>query len=288
MNERHTKHIARNMFGDDPFQERARRALPLLVRQAEQGNTIYYQQLADELGMSNPRNLNYVLGSIGTTLFELGQKWEEEIPEIQSLAINQGSGEPGPGYFGGIEAYQEMSHAQRNQFLKKAYDDIYLYPKWRKVLQGLGLRPADASFRDLIDQAKSFRGGGESEEHRILKQAVAENPTLVGLPARSECLGLEYGLPSGDKLDVFFQYRDTRYAVEVKPASAPLSDILRGIFQCVKYQAVIEAEMSWKREHEKLYVLLALAGEFPTELAPLRNALQIWVVDGVNHRKESR
>ena len=37
------------------YQRRAFSALPLLVRQAEAGQTIHYEQLASELGMPNPR-----------------------------------------------------------------------------------------------------------------------------------------------------------------------------------------------------------------------------------------
>ena len=59
------------------YQRRAFSALPLLVRQAEAGQTIHYGQLARELGMPNPRNLNHVLGSIGTSLRNLGQLWGE-------------------------------------------------------------------------------------------------------------------------------------------------------------------------------------------------------------------
>jgi hypothetical protein len=59
---------SKNMHGDKLYQRRARMALPLLVRQAHAGSKIFYADLAAELGMTNPRTLNYVLGSIGTTL----------------------------------------------------------------------------------------------------------------------------------------------------------------------------------------------------------------------------
>jgi len=58
-----TGEVAETMEGNKLYQERARRAMPILVRQALAGETIYYQDLADELGMPNPRNLNFVLGS---------------------------------------------------------------------------------------------------------------------------------------------------------------------------------------------------------------------------------
>lgn len=63
-----TAAISKNIQGDKLYQQRAREALPLLVRQASACETIYYQELADEMGMPNPRNLNYVLGSRSNTL----------------------------------------------------------------------------------------------------------------------------------------------------------------------------------------------------------------------------
>jgi len=60
-----TAKISAPISGEKLYQERARAALPLLVRQAQAGAPIFYSDLADELGMPNPRNLNYVLGSIG-------------------------------------------------------------------------------------------------------------------------------------------------------------------------------------------------------------------------------
>jgi hypothetical protein len=73
MSLRETLDNVQPLFGDQLYQQRARRTLPLFVRQAWSQNTIYYQQLADELEMPNAHNLNYVLGSIGATLVQHGE-----------------------------------------------------------------------------------------------------------------------------------------------------------------------------------------------------------------------
>ena len=54
--------------GDKLFQVRARSALPLLVRQAEVAQPVVYGDLAEELGIPNPRNFDYVLGAVGRTM----------------------------------------------------------------------------------------------------------------------------------------------------------------------------------------------------------------------------
>lgn len=53
-----TAQKAQPIWGSKLYQQRAQKALPILVRQAKARQSIYYSQLAQELGMPNPRNLN--------------------------------------------------------------------------------------------------------------------------------------------------------------------------------------------------------------------------------------
>ena len=75
-----TAQIAEPLTGNKLYQQRARKALPLLIRQAQAEEPITYENLAFELEMSNPRNLNYVLGSIGKALKNLSESWGESVP----------------------------------------------------------------------------------------------------------------------------------------------------------------------------------------------------------------
>ncbi len=84
-----TGQIAKALSGDKLYQERARKALPILVRQALANQHIYYSDLTIELGMPNPRNLNFVLGSIGQSLQQLSTTWQEDIPPINCLVAWQ-------------------------------------------------------------------------------------------------------------------------------------------------------------------------------------------------------
>jgi hypothetical protein len=86
-------------------------------------------------------------------------------------------------------------------------------------------------------------GGGESPQHLALKLYVRDNPTCLkqGIKKRGE---EEYVLPSLDGVDVLFREVDRLYAVEVKPRNCGESEHLRGLYQCVKYRALLEAEAS--------------------------------------------
>jgi hypothetical protein len=83
--------------GEKKYQERARRALPILVRQAKAHETMFYGDLAAELGMSNPRTLNWPLGAIGNSMLRLAESWDRRVPPIQALVINKSTGLPGDG-----------------------------------------------------------------------------------------------------------------------------------------------------------------------------------------------
>ena len=160
------------------YQRRAFSALPLLVRQAEAGQTIHYEQLASELGMPNPRNLNYVLGSIGTSLLHLGQLWGQTIPAIQAVVTNKTSGLPGHGFTQFLDdpgAFRRAPSARQRAILRRVTDGVYSYQRWRDVLAHFEAQPwkgprpeaASPSFGDH---------GGESPEHQAFKEAVRLHP----------------------------------------------------------------------------------------------------------------
>ncbi len=275
------------ILGDKLYQARARKALPILVRQAKAWHPIVYGQLAHELGMPNPRNLNYVLGAIGNSLLELGRIWNSRVPAIQALVINKQTELPGEGLSWFVPDAAEFLRAplsQRRQIVDAMLGEIYLYKRWDAVLKHFGMKPLPAPAETLppVETVAGFGRGGEGEAHRRLKERIASDPTLVGLEPSFATRDTEVPLYSGDRLDVQFKYRRRRVAIEVKPASAPLGDLIRGIFQCVKYLAVMEAEERMRNSDVQCSVMLALGEAFPETLASLRSTLGINVVDALD------
>jgi len=137
-----TAKVAEPISGDQLYQERARRAFPLLVRQAEAGQPIFYSDLAEELGMPNPRNLNYPLGSIGQTLRDLGKEWNEQIPPLQCVVINKHDRLPGEGigwFLTDKDDFSSLSLAQKRKIVGVALARVFAYPRWREVLSTLSL-----------------------------------------------------------------------------------------------------------------------------------------------------
>lgn len=273
--------------GNKKYQKRARRALPLLVRQAKAEQPVYYSDLADELGMPNPRNLNYVLGAIGHELLRLSEDWETEVPPIQALVVNKRTGLPGKGissFAPDAEEFQSASARQRREIVQYMLGKVYRFADWDTVLEHFGLPRAGGPPLPFHPQHQPppRPDGGESEAHRLFKEFVAENPKVVGLRRSYGSGEVEFGFLTADAVDVLFQGRHDWVGVEVKAANAPVSDIARGLYQCVKYHALLEATQRARQLPLNTRVMLALQSEFPAELVALRNTLGVEVVDAIS------
>jgi hypothetical protein len=283
MTHENTGEIAEEMFaGEKLYQLRARQALPLLVRQALAQSAIEYGALAKEVGMPNPRNLNFVLGSIGVTLQKLGDRWAAPIPPIQSLVINQSSGMPGDGFYQSFTKLEAPTRQQRKAALQENLGKIFAYPNWLNVLKDLNLHLADdPETVNAVEGARQMMGGGEGEAHRRLKDRIYEQPSLVNAPRAPKSREREFVIPSGDKLDVFFEYESAEYAIEVKASTSPVEDVTRGLFQCVKYEAVLTKWRAWQNRQVDICVILALGGCLPKSLIGLRSALGVTVIENL-------
>lgn len=279
-----TAKIAAPISGDKLYQTRARAVLPILVRQAEAGTPIVYSALAEEVGIPNPRNLNFVLGSIGTTLENLSKAWKQKVPPIQCLVVNKKTGLPGEGigwFLVKKEEFSSLSRRQQRAIVEAELKHVYAYNRWREVLSVLSLTPTEVDFSGQITKAAAYGGGGESEAHRRLKEYVAKNPSVVGLPNGIPTGVTEFALASGDAADVYFQDKKDWVAVEVKSAISNDADITRGLFQCVKYKAVLEAMQLSSGLPQNARAILALESEIPETLIALKNVLGVEVVESV-------
>ena len=128
-------------------------------------------------------------------------------------------------------------------------------------------------------------GGGEGKAHRKLKEFVKKTPSIVGLPrTAARAAESEYELPSGDSVDVMFCHKERMIAVEVKSKRSNIGDVCRGIFQCVKYQAVTEATFKASGSEPDVRSVLVLGGPLPDGLKTMRRRLGVEVIENVRPR----
>lgn len=213
---------------------------------------------------------------------DLGEQWSEEIPAIQGIVVNKETGLPGDNvnflrHFIGRKPYP----GQKEAIVDAVLGEVYSYPKWLEVLDELGLAPVESLNPQLASSAAHRSGTAESEAHKRLKDYVAQHPRSVELN-KSLALGeTEYQLPSGDIPDVLFQNTRRCIAVEVKSHISSEDDLRRGLFQCVKYRAILRACRSLEGRAYEADAILAIEGSLPKELIPVRNTLGVKVIENV-------
>ena len=271
------------LSGDKLYFKRARLILPYLVRLAKAHRTILYSELARAVSIPNPRNLNYPLGEIGKALQMLNRQSHIEIPPIQCIVLNKSQGLPGEGvgWFVTQVDFSSLSKTQKQAWVNAQLEAIYIYPNWDEVLRTFRLESLAPPLDEELRAAGRFGRRGESEQHRRLKKYIAANPSAVGL-SNVSAGNTEIDLPSADRIDVQFIKGNMRIAVEVKSIISNHDDLLRGLFQCVKYKHLIEAEQVVKGYYRSCQVILALQGTFPDDLQFVRTLLGIDVIDNIS------
>ena len=166
-----------------------------------------------------------------------------------------------------------------------AFKSVFSYPKWDKVASHFGVEIDEVDSTEgieppiLLPNPKSFRGGGEGPDHKALKEWVRVHPELFkenyGFFANGE---KEERIQSGDRLDVFFRNLKTQLAVEVKDGGCPDSELYRGIFQCVKYRAVLRATQFATGEIENAQAVLVTQRVLPMEVSRLAERLNVLII----------
>ena len=290
----------------------ARRAFPILVQWIEDAvnggaprRPFTYKELGSELGVYH-RSVHWALGKIGHAIEEVEgisiKKWQTPIPPIELLICGQGSHIPGRGGLSFLSRYRQipiqqlekMPEAAKRDLVLYVHDQIYSFPHWREVLEMFALKPSSVQLPLLGAtlakiRSQTISGVGESEDHKKMKTYLHENPDAVGIKGHLYYRNTEETILSGDRLDVFLKSASCWFCVEVKPINFSESEIIRGLFQCVKYKAILVAQQMYERMQtqstsspEAIDVRLALGGPLPENLKPLRKRLGVNVIANVN------
>lgn len=120
------------------------------------------------------------------------------------------------------------------------------------------------------------RGGGESQQHKRLKQHVLDNPHCIGIDSRAvQSKFPEQKLLSGDSVDVFFSTDPIAYLVEVKSILSSEDDLKRGIYQCLKYRVVLAAHLEKSFDTNEVISVLVTEVDLPPDLAKLAKRLGV-------------
>lgn len=271
----------------------ARLALPILLASAKSHQTITYKRLAHKLnelhGEPLPksfRNYGWPPGKVGDALENLSHTWKSRIPPLSAIVVNEQTGYPGPGAFSFIQRYFQGSGTslQKDEaaYVDAALGLIFNYPKWDDVADYFGVKIESQHYDHHREQPISipapsrYVGGPESEQHKALKKWVSQHPELFAPTFRGFGTGdCEIDIASGDRLDVYFSNQQSLLAAEVKASNAPPSEYFRGIFQCIKYRAVLQATQLAEGKIPNAQAVLVTQHSLPEEAVRLAERLQV-------------
>jgi len=270
----------------------ARRLLPLLVSYAEACQPVTYGELSKEAMRRKwshyvmPVSYRHPAGVIGYAIEETEEEWQKPIPPINAIVINKTTRLPGKGVDYFLKTYLRLTGSrrrltthQRQSIVEEIHKDVFNYSGWRDLLQHYGLsEPPELQQPQIHSKQKqkyNWSGESESEAHKKLKQFVANNPWVVDLPRTTPKGQREYILPSADKIDVLFKHGPWDVAIEVKASNANDDDLLRGIYQCVKYRELLRAEKRVIGAIPQARALLVTERSLPSEHQRVADTLKV-------------
>lgn len=241
----------------------ARHALALLLQQIHSGDEpfVTYGTIARllETRLKIPRVFSTHIGSVAGTMMDLIEEEEPDAPLINAL-VTRPNGIPGKGFGGyynrrirrdGERTWAKLSRGRKLEVVAQVRAQVRRYPNWDGIYAKLfdaapPKAPKPKRYRERDGKPPETArpiGAGESDEHKRLKDWAVKNPVALGL-AQAFKGTPEKGLLSGDRIDVLVTDGASFVAVEVKSTLSTDDDLRRGVYQCVKYRAVVEAQES--------------------------------------------
>lgn len=196
------------------------------------------------------------VGAVAGTMMDEIERVDGSAPPINAL-VTRPSGIPGGGFGGyynrlwrpeGGRTWDKLHRSRKLEVVEEIRIAVRQFADWDGLYRKLyGVSPSRVVVRKRFAEKDgkppetSRSGTGESKEHRKLKLWAAAHPTALGLS--SAMVGvLEQDLLSGDRIDVLFSDGVDFVAVEVKSILSSEADWQRGIYQCIKYGRVLEAQ----------------------------------------------
>ena len=212
-------------------------------------------------------------------------KYVPDAPLLNVLLVQSTTGLPGSGAVGYLKRrYPNIpwlrkvgadKGARWRDLIEKEAARVYGYAHWDEVYRLAYSRRLPAANVDLTGKERdgTGRGGGEGANHRALRLKVMREPGLVRRGLRSEDTETEVELLSGDRVDVVSVAKDGTVAIEVKSRDSDWNDLRRGVYQCVKYRAVLAAQDI--RQEPTVESWLVTERDLPGDLKALARRLRV-------------
>lgn len=272
-------------------------ALPILLWAATKSRRITYTQLADEIHRRTgeaikPRKTLYgkPAGKIGHAIERLSAEWSEDIPPINAILVRSDKRHlPGSGANSFISRYlantaeKTLTEANRDALAEEVIQSVFDYPDWDRVRRYFRLpvleavpcltHPTEKPIN--LPPPKPAKGGPEGHLHKLLKTWVASHSQCVSRFGAFPQGDTEVPLSSGDAIDVSFQNDETWLCAEIKDHRAKEGELVRGVFQCVKYRATMRAMQLARGGYTNAQAILVTQAPLPSKAQSLAKRLRV-------------
>lgn len=265
------------------------KTLPFLVQCAQSKEELpTYSDVSTAIGAGNAKNANRGFGAIMTILRmleERSDRFDAGIPDITTIVRRKGKSQGGIGVFDRPEL-MDASEAQKREWVDRQQVLSRRFREWDQVLAILGITPMN-NLMPPAERLEAFartsgHASGKSQEHQAIQDWIGAHLQAAGVDVEGNIVvHQEYLFWSLDRLDVIVKADLEWVGVEVKPSGASDDEVRKGIYQVVKYQALLNAELLIEGSPKSARCILVTGGPFPKTLWSVAKRLNIRVIERV-------
>ena len=210
---------------------------------------------------------------------------EPSAPLLNVLLVRKGTGLPGSGAqeFLAARFPEESRLGEKDadtvhpevwaRCARLAIEEAHRFEGWETLYEQLfGPYVPDPFY---VPRRRTGGGGGEGPNHRALREWVWKHPECIDKRLRHVDSKTEVDLLSGDRVDVVYRDKSEVIAIEIKSRDSNWPDLQRGIYQCVKYRAVMEADEKEEKSGRRVRTLLVTETPLQADLDRIADRLDV-------------
>ena len=258
-----------------------------LIGAARRSTTLTYgeaaSRLENECGFSRfgrAGRAGWTAGALQDAIHE----HDPSAPLLNVLLVQKGTGLPGSGSREFLAA--RYPHRLGKKGVHTAYPELWAryarlaiaeahrYDGWEVLYEQLfGAYVPDPFYAPR--KRTGGGGGGEGPKHKALRKWVWKHPESIHKRFRNVDSETEVDLLSGDRVDVVYWAPREVVVIEVKSRISDFDDFQRGVYQCVKYRAVMEAQEKEDTSGRRVRALLVTETPLPSDLVRTAKRLHV-------------
>lgn len=265
-----------NLISEDTI----RFLIRILSQAAREKERLTYNKAAEKIErrFDFSRIFRTRMGLLAGRMMDKILEQEPSAPLLNMLLVREDTRYPGKGVQGYlVNRYPKKRWLKEQECLKthrdrwrdladKAVEEVYNYGRWDDLCEDLYVNDIEGKEKDGLRYGRK----GEGRNHKKLRLWVKANPDQIEKKLDIVETDTEVELRSGDRVDVCYYAKKKIVAIEVKSRDSNCADLCRGIYQCIKYKAVLRAQ-----ENRSIRSLLVTECKLTDDLRKLADRLGV-------------